>query len=386
VVVFGLAGLGAAMWPATGGAHKAITSKYTYHQHVLPILKERCGRCHRDGGIAPMSLLQYQEAMPWAEAMRGELLGNRMPPWNADAAFGSLKSSQSLSAQELDVLLTWASGGSPAGPTPPTPPDSSTDGAWPLGPPDLVLALPAATLPSDVRERAVEVTVPTDLKADRWIRAVDLQPGTPSIVRSAIVSVGSTPAAGTSVGTWLPGEPPVTLEGKAAYRLPVGSPLSVKVQYRKTWKNESDEVTDRSALGLYFASSSAAREVQRVIVRPTAEASLDAPLTFTHAIDRDLEAVAIRAEGGPADLSAQVVAVAPGGARTPLIRLVVRRDWPRQYAFAAPVRLVKGSRIEITTTPSEAALWESITGEPPAPSGDAGPLTLTLDTIAATRR
>jgi hypothetical protein len=420
VVAFALTAMCAAIWPAHSGAHKAITSKYTYHQHVFPILKERCGRCHRDGGIAPMSLLQYQEAMPWAEAMRGELLSNRMPPWNADPAFGSLKGPQSLSAQELDVLLTWASGGSPAGAAPAEPPPPPTDEAWPLGAPDAVLQMPApVTIASDTRERDVEVVVPTSLKGERWIRAIDLKPGTPSIVRSATFAIrtGSRPASArladdaelrrvrhsgpsgrdggepaeretgvandTVIATWLPGQSPVPLEGGAAYRLPAGASLVLRIHYRKTWRNESDEVNDRSAVGLYFATAAGARDVQRLTIAVPATASLDTPVTFTQTIDRQLQLVAIRAEGGPPNLTVQAVAVAPGGSRTPLIRMVVRPEWPRQYAFASPVRLAQGSRIEVTTTPSDASLWESITGEPPAPAETAKPLTLALSVVTS---
>ena len=50
--------------------HKPITSKYTYNEDVFPILRERCGRCHVEDGVAPMSLMTYQEAFPWGESVR----------------------------------------------------------------------------------------------------------------------------------------------------------------------------------------------------------------------------------------------------------------------------------------------------------------------------
>src|SRR4051812_40744706 len=71
-------------------AHKAITSKYTYNEDVFPILRDKCGRCHTDGGPAPMSLLTYNEnggsggAVAWAESMREMLTVEAMPPWYAD--------------------------------------------------------------------------------------------------------------------------------------------------------------------------------------------------------------------------------------------------------------------------------------------------------------
>src|SRR5688572_31370586 len=58
----------------SGIAHKGITSKYTYNADVYPVFLNRCGRCHIDGGVGPMSLLKYDDAFPWAESLRAELL------------------------------------------------------------------------------------------------------------------------------------------------------------------------------------------------------------------------------------------------------------------------------------------------------------------------
>ena len=69
--------------PATE-AHKAITSPYTYNDHIFPIVRDRCGACHFEGGPTPMSLLTYNDAVPWAESMREQLIAERMPAWYAD--------------------------------------------------------------------------------------------------------------------------------------------------------------------------------------------------------------------------------------------------------------------------------------------------------------
>ena len=59
-------GLVALVAPGTE-AHKAITSPYNYNDHVFPILRDRCSRCHFPDGPAPMSLLTYNDTLPWAE-------------------------------------------------------------------------------------------------------------------------------------------------------------------------------------------------------------------------------------------------------------------------------------------------------------------------------
>src|SRR5687767_11816265 len=86
----------AALWfTEPGQAHKAITSKYHFNEDVFPVVRDRCGRCHVDGGVAPMSLMTYDDAFPWAESLRIELLNEETPPWHP----------LTLSARELDLLL-----------------------------------------------------------------------------------------------------------------------------------------------------------------------------------------------------------------------------------------------------------------------------------------
>ena len=83
------------MWLSAERAetHKLITSKYTYNEDVFPILRDRCGRCHVADGVAPMSLMTYKEAYPWAESLRAELIAGHMPPWNAQDGVGVFKNS-----------------------------------------------------------------------------------------------------------------------------------------------------------------------------------------------------------------------------------------------------------------------------------------------------
>src|SRR5262245_31858843 len=60
----------------------------TFHKDVLPVLQKNCQTCHRPGQIAPMSLLTYEQARPWARAIKAKVLAREMPPWFADPEFG----------------------------------------------------------------------------------------------------------------------------------------------------------------------------------------------------------------------------------------------------------------------------------------------------------
>ena len=95
--------------------HTPIASRFTYNEHIYPIFEDQCGSCHVEGGIAPMSLLTYQEAYPWTQSIREEVLGLRMPPWKAEDGFGQFKNGHVLPAHELDMILEWAAGGYPQG-------------------------------------------------------------------------------------------------------------------------------------------------------------------------------------------------------------------------------------------------------------------------------
>jgi len=61
----------------------------TFYRDVLPILQKHCQNCHRPDGMAPMSLLFYEQARPWARAIAEKIAGGSMPPWHAEAPSGT---------------------------------------------------------------------------------------------------------------------------------------------------------------------------------------------------------------------------------------------------------------------------------------------------------
>ena len=66
-----------------GWAAPAVATTTTFHKDVVPILQKHCQGCHRPGEIAPFSLLTYNDARPWAKAMKNAVLSEQMPPWMA---------------------------------------------------------------------------------------------------------------------------------------------------------------------------------------------------------------------------------------------------------------------------------------------------------------
>ncbi|HTQ54160.1 MAG TPA: cytochrome c [Bryobacteraceae bacterium] len=146
-------------------AHDTITTKLLWTQEVSRIVYRHCARCHRDGGSA-MSLLTYDEARPWAKAIRDEVLARRMPPWGAVKGVGEFRGDPSLSQIEIDMLVNWVEGGAPKGDDvflPPAP-HFSADAAEPV----------AARELSVTTARPLTITSPAVLSG---LRPAQLAPG-----------------------------------------------------------------------------------------------------------------------------------------------------------------------------------------------------------------
>ncbi len=95
-------------------AHDIITTKITYSREISRIFAAHCFSCHRQGGAA-FSLMTYEEARPWAKAIKEEVLERRMPPWGAVKGFGEFRDDRGLTQETLEVISAWVEGGAPEG-------------------------------------------------------------------------------------------------------------------------------------------------------------------------------------------------------------------------------------------------------------------------------
>jgi hypothetical protein len=113
-------------WLSVGStAHDVITTPLTFSREISRILYSRCASCHRQRGSA-FSLLAYQDARPWAAAIKEEVLERRMPPWGAVKGFGEFRDDEGLTQEEIGLIADWVEGGAPEGDPAllPKPPDS----------------------------------------------------------------------------------------------------------------------------------------------------------------------------------------------------------------------------------------------------------------------
>ena len=184
----------------TVSAHTAAQD-VTYARDVAPILHGKCSECHRPGSIAPMPLLSYEDARRFAPRIRRMVENRAMPPWGLNPTVGiqHYKNDRALSPLETETILRWVDTGAAPGdlaqaPEPPRFPDGPF--VWALldrlGEPDLVIDGPVVPVEAEGPDMWFEVTIPTGLTEERWVRAVEVRPadeGSRTVVHHALASI-----------------------------------------------------------------------------------------------------------------------------------------------------------------------------------------------------
>jgi hypothetical protein len=123
---------------AVHGAAQSQAAAPTFTKDVAPILFKNCTTCHRPGEIAPMSLLTYEDARPYARAMFEEVRDGHRPPWHAEAPEGTFTNERRLSDAEKNILMQWATNGAPKGNAADMPEAPKYAEGWQLGTPDKI--------------------------------------------------------------------------------------------------------------------------------------------------------------------------------------------------------------------------------------------------------
>jgi hypothetical protein len=336
-------------------AHTPVTSKYDYNKDVFPRLRDHCAGCHVPGGPAPMALTTYGAAMPWAQSIRDELTAGRMPPWPIDPTSPPVKGGYPISSRDVDVIVVWASGGTPEGDFNTKLPEVAFHPQWKLGAPDLKIQMDA---PHAVAQSAIEevsdFSLPANVADTKWIKAADLMPGTASIVRDAVISIDNGPV----LALWQPGGDTTPAPSGAAFRLAPGSKIHLQIHYKKHFDQEQNAVSDRSTVGLYFTDPPpSGRELQSFSIDPPKAAggssgSGTLGSTFAGTLPNAARIVALRPMLDRAYESVDVDAITASGADVPLLRLHgPRPQWFQRYWLQEPVELAGGSKITVRVTP-----------------------------------
>src|SRR4051812_22743344 len=251
----------------------------TFTKDVAPILQRNCQACHRPDEAAPFSLLTYEQARPWAKAIKAAVLTKKMPPWYADPQFGKFSNDASLSQHDIDTLVSWVDAGAPRGNPKDMPAPRQFVEGWTIPEPDVVFQLPKPfPVPATGIMEYEYVIIPTGFTKDTWVQHVQARPSDYRVVHHIVAYVrapGSkyfkdmpkneffeAPPSKTDAANgakddvpndWLtgyaPGQPPDMFKPGQGKLIPAGSDIVLEIHYMP----EGKATTDRSRLGLVLA-------------------------------------------------------------------------------------------------------------------------------------
>ena len=371
-----------------GGAFLAMATpgfaadKVTYYADVAPILQANCVSCHKPVGknigslVAPMSLMSYEDARPWARAIARKVKAREMPPWFADAPKGVFSNEKSLTDKEIQTIVAWVDAGAPGGDKTNTPaPVQSAEavsGGYSLGKPDLIVKMPEPFFVSDDAQD-VQGTFQTKLTEDILphdviVRAWEFRAGTYLTGRDTVHHMcggvkepgGAAGPGGDSAGEAADslglgciagGAEPYLLPDGFGRVLKKGSSVLMNMHYYKQ-PGPGTGYMNQAEIGFYFAKGPVKYKVDSKAIGPL---SFEIPphkvnyrVGGAETLEKDTLILAWWPHAHLRATAARYTAVYPDG-RKELLLDVPRYDqtWQVTYKYKEPKLLPKGTRIEV---------------------------------------
>src|SRR5215212_11398320 len=218
----------------------AADAPVTFTKDVAPILYKSCVECHRPTMFAPMSLVSFDEARPWARSIKQRVVARTMPPWGADPAHGVFKNDPRLSDADIETIAKWVDGGAPKGDDKDLPAVPQFTEGWTIGKPDAVFAMEEDfQIPAEGAIPYQYLRVPTRLTEDKWIQAIEIRPGANAQVHHVIAftqPAGAALSAGgvlgpTNIGGTTPNKPGITYPEGVARLLRGNQDIVLQMHY-----------------------------------------------------------------------------------------------------------------------------------------------------------
>jgi hypothetical protein len=335
---------------------RAHPQKISYAKDVAPILEKNCVGCHQEGGIGPFAMSNYAMVKGFSPMIREVIRTDRMPPYNADPHVGRFSADKNLSAADIKTLVHWIEAGAERGDGPdPLAATKHVAAEWPLGKPDLVLNIPAFTVPASGVVDYQRPAIVNSQTEGRWIRATTVKPGDRQAVHHVLTGwMAQMPETGRSsetrwrgsVGGYAVGAESTVFDNDVGTYLPAGGAIGFQMHYTPYGK----ETVDRSQIGVYFRDTPPKYIMRSIVV-------IDPTIRIPPNSARHMETAYVEFPNDALLYSAfphahyrayssDLWLYTPDGKKT-LILSLPRYDfnWQRSYDFAEPIKIPAGSKL-----------------------------------------
>jgi len=357
----------------------------TYSRQIAPILYKNCASCHHPGGSGPFSLLTYQDAARWGKLVETVTQSGYMPPWLPAPGYGDFAESRRLVDGDVSLIKAWVESGMPQGDLADAPKPPTFTSQWQLGPPDLILHSDSSmTVPPSGTDLFRNFILPVPITETKYIRAMEIKPGSPQVVHHANVLIDRTAAlrrahpddwkqgipgmeitvpSGDSFDPdshflfWKPDSLALVEPKGMPWRLDPGNDLILNMHLKPTGKPETVEAT----IGLYFADKPATEHP--MLLQLEHDDALDIPANDANFVVEDqlklpvdVDVLGVYPHAHYLGKRMEGYAILPGvnGKAGTKKWIILIRDWDidRQsvYRLAAPLFLPKGSVIHMRYT------------------------------------
>jgi len=350
----------------------APNTSVTFNRDVLPILQKNCQSCHRPGEIAPMPLLSYTDARPWAKAIKSAVVSRKMPPWFAEPVANHFANDRTLSETDIAKLVAWADNSAPEGDAKDKPAPLVFPEGWNIKP-DMVVEMPADfQLPATGTINYQFVRVQGNFDRDLWVSAAEMRPGNPAVLHHGkvwVVPPGSQWMANAKYGVPYEGQETgrntagdgndilgkfnpglgsqsFSIDGAAKF-VPKGSDLVFELHYTAIGK----PTTDRSKLGIVLAKNppkqryflSAGPAASNLVI-PPGDGNAEVVSEVTVGLD-DAKLVYAQPHMHLRGKDFELRLIYPTGETQTVFRGKFDFNWQLGYDFAKPIPLPKGTRV-----------------------------------------
>jgi hypothetical protein len=357
----------------------AATPTVTFHKDVQPILQNHCQECHRPGEVAPMSLMTYEQARPWAKSIRQAVLTKKMPPWFADPHFGKFANDRSIAQADIDTIAAWVDAGAPEGNLKDAPAPRTWVDGWVAGKPDLIVKAPEPfNVPAKGDVPYQWVIVPTNLKEDKWVTSAEVRPGDRSVIHHIVVSIrepgnqwmadkkpgeyfggtlaiergsklaGSPETMGGYFAQYEPGSVVTPANPHVATLLKAGSDIVFQIHYTPNGK----AATDQTKIGFIFSDTPPDLKYVNVtamnptfVIPPGAE---NYKIEASATVNFDGDLVSLYPHAHLRGKAYEFRAVYPTGEEETLLKCAYNFSWQLTYFFDKPKPMPKGTKIFVT--------------------------------------